>query len=694
MKKLSIFLCAVTAIAALACNKEIQEIPENPEPQTPQVELFPMTFTATTADTRTVLDDDQEHILWAAEEKISVFDGVGNREFISGGTGRKVTFSGNAASANVYYALYPYDGLVQLSGTSVTTTLASAQTPRDGSFADGLNINAAQSTDKTTFVFNNVLSVTKFTLDATKLGGKTIKSVKLASKSYPLAGDVVINFGETCTAGPSTAEDAETFKEVSMTDANGLADGTYFLLVLPNAGGEITMTFTATDNSTATITANVAAFGAGRIKNLGTVQGLTWEAPIWKLVTDESTLAVGDKLVIASNAEGKVASNLENSVLTAVDATFSSENQEITLPASAMQFKLGGAVGAWTLTNSEGKILKATAVKKLDFGDSGTETGTWSILIEDGNATIQNVTSSYGRFLYNVGSPRFTTYTSNPAANMLLPQLYREEPVSGVTPVVKELNPNLTIDGIKKVFRVGDEFSFGDGVVKATYSNGEEKVLTINDVTVTGFSSTVPSDAQTITLTYTEGNQTATGTYTVQIAGTVTGARYTKVTSFTSGKKYLIVAGNGDAYVLPHPPTSKAGTQAGVSVTIANGVIESTSQTDACAFTITYQSIDNTHSCHVISYVSNSTTYYVAGEADKTGLMSVTGNPSMSNYDVWIISKTTSDSGTFIIQNAHATSRRILWRPYNGSTPFNKFGHYESMQSGYYNVDLYEYTTE
>ena len=688
MKKISILLCAATAIAALSCNKEVQDVQE---PQTPQVELKPMTFTATTTETRTVLDEDHVSIKWLRTDKISVWDGHNNREFTSNGEGTKVKFNGEAADAQDYLALYPYDANATFMGSSAHTTLTADQEPVNGSFANGLNINAATSADKTTFYFENVMSVAKFTLDATKLGGKTIKSVKFAS-TYPLAGDVQVQISPE---GISASAGDATVKEVTMTSASGLADGTYYFVVLPNAGGDISMTFTATDNSSATITANLKkAFTAGTIKNLGTVQGLTWVAPVWKLVTDASTLAVGDKLVIACNSKGVVASNLSNSVLNSVEATFTDDNQKIDpLPETAMQFTLGGTSGAWTLTSSDGKLLNATAAKKLSFGN--TVTGTWNFSIQDGDATIGWSNTSYGRILYNSGSPRFTTYTSDVTTAMLLPQLYREEPVSGVTPVVKELNSNLTIsDGIKKVFSVGDEFSFGNGVVKATYSNGEEKVLTINDVTVTGFSSTVPSDAQTITLTYTEGNQTATGTYTVQIAGTVTGARYTKVTSFTSGKKYLIVAGNGDAYVLPHPPTSKAGTQAGVSVTIANGVIESTSQIDACAFTITYQSIDNTHSCHVISYVSNSTTYYVAGEADKTGLMSVTGNPSMSNYDVWIISKTTSDSGTFIIQNAHATSRRILWRPYNGSTPFNKFGHYESMQSGYYNVDLYEYTTE
>ena len=692
MKKLSIFLCAVTAIAAISCNKEIQEIPENPEPQTPQVELFPMTFTATTADTRTVLDDDQEHILWAAGEKISVFDGAGNQEFTSGGAGRKVTFSGNAASANVYYALYPYDGSVQLSGTSVTTELASAQTPCRGSFADGLNINAAQSTDKETFVFDNVLSVAKFTLDATKLGGKTIKSVKLASKSDPLAGDVVINFGETCTAGPSTAEDAETFKEVSMTDANGLADGTYYFVVLPNAGGEITMTFTATDNSTATITANVAAFGAGRIKNLGTVKGLTWAAPVWKLVTDASTLAVGDKLVIASNAKGKVASVLSSSYLTAVDASFSSDKDEITLPDGAMQFELGGSVGSWTLTSTAGQ-LKSKSVKNVNFNEG---TGTWDISIRDGDATIQNThaTDDYGRFLYNSGSPRFTTYTSDVTSSMLLPQLYREEPASGVVPVVKELNPNLTIsEDIKKVFYVGDAFSFGQGTVTASYSNGEPKTLAVGEVNVTGFNSESSTAAQAITLTYSENGKTATVSYSIQILDNTTGGKYKKVSSITPGKKYLIVAGNGDPYVLPHPVSSKV--QDGVEVNIANGEIAADEDTDACAFTISRMTVNNV-SYYVITYDNNGNTYYVMGASNSsTSIYSTTTVPGgTSSCALWNISSTSS-FGSFYIQDAGATKRGIHWRPLEKESTVNKFGHY-SAEGGTYiytNVHLYEFTS-
>ena len=509
MKKIiNLLFCAITAMAALSCNKETDVFQE------PKADRHPMTFTATTTATRTTLN--QVDVNWSTSDHISVFDGTNNNDFQSQGSGMTVTFSGEAADVNDYYAVYPYNSQAVFNGTTVTTTLSANQTPVDGTFADGLNINASKSSDKTTFVFDNVLSVVKFTLSASQLGGKTIKSVTLSSANYPLAGDVVISFGETCTAAPGTS----TQKEVTLASANGLSDGTFYFVVLPNAGGEITLTFVTTDNYTATKTATLSkAFTAGTIKDFGTVKGLTWAAPVWKLVTDASTLVAGDKLVIASNAKGKIASTLSNSILTTTDATFSSD--QVTLPNTANIFTLGGSAGAWTLTNSNGQLY-ATAAKKLAYTSNGTNT--WTIAIyTNGDATIEF--SSYGKILYNVDSPRFTTYTSAPSPTMLLPQLYREEPASGssVTPVVKELQPDLVIsDDIKKAFSVDDAFSFGNGIVKATYSNGEEKILSVSDVTVSGFDSSSPANSQEITLTYEENGRTATGTYIISIQNKTT----------------------------------------------------------------------------------------------------------------------------------------------------------------------------
>ena len=149
----------------------------------------------------------------------------------------------------------------------------------------------------------------------------------------------------------------------------------------------------------------------------------------WSLVTDASTLKAGDQLVIACNSKGFVAGDISSSVMASISATFSADKSTMTeLPGSAVVLTLGGSSGAWTLSNSSSQKLGVTAVKKVAWG-SGTMT--WEISISSNNVTIQSTTDSYGRFLYNVNNPRFTTYTSNTSSSMLLPQLYRQEVVGG-----------------------------------------------------------------------------------------------------------------------------------------------------------------------------------------------------------------------------------------------------------------------
>jgi endonuclease I len=144
----------------------------------------------------------------------------------------------------------------------------------------------------------------------------------------------------------------------------------------------------------------------------------------WTLVTDASTLKVGDSLVIATSDYGFVAGAISSQYMTHKAATFSSDKKTIAeMPADAVILTLGGSAGAWTLSNTSNQMLRATAVKKLAWSGGDEE---WSISIDtNGAAIIQNGTSSYGRFLYNKTNPRFTTYTSDTTAAMLLPQLYR-----------------------------------------------------------------------------------------------------------------------------------------------------------------------------------------------------------------------------------------------------------------------------
>ena len=227
----------------------------------------------------------------------------------------------------------------------------------------------------------------------------------------------------------ATATVGEDFTEPTLT---GATDGVTYsssntsVATVNESTGEVTLvakgetTITATAAADATYKAGAASYAL--TVSAGSQGGET--SKTWKLVTDASTLTAGDKLAIVSSSKGKVAGSLTSQYLASIAVTITG-NAFSTLPSGAVEFTLGGASGAWTLAGSDGKLLGATAVKKLAWG-SGTTT--WSISIEDnGDATIQNGTSSYGRFLYNNSSPRFTTYTSETNSGMLLPQIYRYE---------------------------------------------------------------------------------------------------------------------------------------------------------------------------------------------------------------------------------------------------------------------------
>lgn len=131
---------------------------------------------------------------------------------------------------------------------------------------------------------------------------------------------------------------------------------------------------------------------------------------VWKLVTDASTLAAGDHLVIACNTKGVVAGEISESVFTKYDTEFSEDKSVMTsLPNGSTILILGGSADSWTLSREDGKKLGATTVKKLAWDEGVT---TWKIGIKQNNATIQSTTASYGTVQYNASSPRFTTYTS------------------------------------------------------------------------------------------------------------------------------------------------------------------------------------------------------------------------------------------------------------------------------------------
>lgn len=171
-----------------------------------------------------------------------------------------------------------------------------------------------------------------------------------------------------------------------------------------------------------------------------------------------------------------------------------------------------------------------------------------------------------------------------------------------------------------------------------------------------------------------------TKTVAISQAGKIVGSGYVRVTSITSGKKYLIVAENGDKYaVLP----ASAGLNAsklfdGIAITVANGKIEANAANNAHAVTIVASdgayTIQNTAG-KFIEYANNS---------GKTQLAIVDASSRK-----WVADEETA--GTFLIKDSEVTGRALLYR--NGDTEYdNRFGGYATSNIGkeYITVALYE----
>ena len=242
------------------------------------------------------------------------------------------------------------------------------------------------------------------------------------------------------------------------------------------------------------------------------------------LVNDASSLKDGDVIVIGEVNQGVVAGHYDGKkCLESVNATFSSDGTTISnLSSSASLFNLNKSGDNWTLTSDEG-VLGATDKKQLVF-DQGTTT--WNITIdEDDNALIASTNNSYGRILYNTGTPRFMNYASNTSDTMLLPEIYRLGEVEPVYPTDISLSGNADMK-VGKSQTLDITFTPSNTNQKqVTWESNNTSVATVKD----GVVKAVGEGKATITATAVGVNDsTLTASFVVNVvASTSTNASWT-----------------------------------------------------------------------------------------------------------------------------------------------------------------------
>ena len=266
----------------------------------------------------------------------------------------------------------------------------------------------------------------------------------------------------------------------------------------------------------------------------------------FKLVTSTANLEPGMRYIIACDSKATAAGGLSGQILSSKEVTV--KGDFVTIADGVDVFVLEETDGGWTvMEETTNQYLHATDVKKLAYSSEGK---VWTL--SNGTDGVIMTYGSYGTMLYNVNSPRFTTYTSNPNTSMIQANLYME--YSGDIP-----EPVIVAD---------DQLDFGETTV-GTPVTKTFTVLTedlLSDITITiddtdAFSlgtTTISKDTQEAEVSVTFNPQDA-GIYTATVTLSSDGAEAVTVSlSGTATEPEVVEPATGDSYELVTDATTLA----------------------------------------------------------------------------------------------------------------------------------------
>lgn len=341
----------------------------------------------------------------------------------------------------------------------------------------------------------------------------------------------------------------------------------------------------------------------------------------------------------------------------------------VTAPATAADWTTNEAFGKHTFTTSAGNMT--VFVQKAMPGLVGT----------------QFVAGSTGDI---------TGYASvNSNAAQVCPQ--RPEDVAAfmgepsTDPAITKLDPtSLSFAATDNAKTVTVTAANADGcTIEAATDKSEQFTTFVNGmvVTVTPKENTT-EQAITATLTIKlmkAGAAVDTKTVAISQAGKSVpgGSGYTRVTTLTSGKKYLIVAETGEKNYVFDASLMASGKVNGTEITVANGKIESNATNDAYAVTITASS-------DYYTILSSAGKYVEYSSASKPGTnLAVADTPSANRGWKFLQGEYHPTTDTFLIKDISTiganTERALLFQTYaqssNVTKDFYRFGAYSAKNA-------------
>lgn len=426
MKKLTYIIAIVTSVLAMAsCQKE-QNVTNSDD-------LTVVSFSTSEIQTKTAFGDKTAEgkypTLWTGDEKVGVAYNGGsvNKENITSSTdGKSASFEiafaqdANATSHN-FYVISPADAFLGMNkdGAKGNIQINASQTPGEGTCDPAAQVIAASHKSETfdtqvNLAFSHVTAYGNLSIVLPE-GAGAVSNISLTG-SKNIAGRFYYDFNGALSENSASST-------ISLL-TNKVSDVFFACAPADLSGGKLDITVT-TENGTyeksIDLTGNTLKFESGKISKF-TVNGFTKKESdeVYTLVTDASTLKIGDKVIIAAATADFAISTTQNNNNRG-RAAVTKTNNTIVNPATDVQLftlEAGTKVGTYSFNTGSGYIYAASSsANQLKTQQKNNDNGSWTIsCTAEGVATITaNGDNTRKSLKYNT-SGLFSCYASGQSA--------------------------------------------------------------------------------------------------------------------------------------------------------------------------------------------------------------------------------------------------------------------------------------
>lgn len=426
MKKLIYLITIASSVLAMAsCQKE-QNVTNSDD-------LTVVSFSTSEIQTKTAFGDktaDGKYpTLWTGNEIVGVAyntynSGSINKENITSSTdGKSASFEiafaqdANATSHN-FYVISPADAFLGMTkdGEKGNIQINASQTPGEGTCDPAAQVIAASHKSETfdtqiNLAFSHVTAYGNLSIVLPE-GAGAVSNISLTG-SKNIAGRFYYDFNGALSENSASST-------ISLL-TNKVSDIFFACAPADLSGGKIDITVTTkngTYEKSIDLTGKTLKFESGKISKF-TVNGFTKKESdeVYTLVTDASTLKIGDKIIIAAATADFAISTTQNNN-NRDQAAVTKTNNTIVNPATNVQLftlEAGTKVGTYAFNTGSGYIYAASSSNnQLKTQQKNNDNGSWTIsCTAEGVATITaqgNNTRNLLKYNINNNSGLFSCY--------------------------------------------------------------------------------------------------------------------------------------------------------------------------------------------------------------------------------------------------------------------------------------------